>query len=189
MLNPHPLFDIHVRMSVFYMHVVWILCYLNLDLLCCRQRKDRWVRRSAHHSKGWGCYKWSGAERYEVSDRINYQYRSAWVRPSRKLQMSASFWEEFVETQRQRNIFFSGSTLSIPLIKCLIPKSQVESESMETMIDHWMAALKDLSITVATIIIQWVIGLWEYQLVDRQRINIYYDCFFYNMLKKERLAR
>lgn len=32
------------------------------------------------------------------------------------------------------------------------------------------------------------LGLWEYELVDRKIINIYYDVFFYTMLQKEKLV-
>lgn len=33
-----------------------------------------------------------------------------------------------------------------------------------------------------------ILGLWDYELVDRKVINIYYDILFYTMLKKEKLV-
>ncbi|XP_011302424.1 uncharacterized protein [Fopius arisanus] len=77
--------------------------------------------------------------------------------------------------------------LCVPLIHCLIPRNKVPEKIVEDVINFWFHKWNDLPITVASTIIQWLTGLWEYQLVDRQTINAYYDCFFHNMLKKERL--
>ena len=77
----------------------------------------------------------------------------------------------------------------VPLIKCLIPHAQIDSTEVEDMIGYLISAYKVLPITVSVTIIQWIIGLWEHQLVSRQTINAYYDCYFYMMLKKDRLVR
>jgi len=33
------------------------------------------------------------------------------------------------------------------------------------------------------------LGLWDYELIDRKVINVYYDVLFYVMLKKEKLVK
>ncbi|XP_011632036.1 uncharacterized protein LOC105423816, partial [Pogonomyrmex barbatus] len=73
------------------------------------------------------------------------------------------------------------------LIKCLIPKYKVPEKVVKSMITWCLSSLNNLPFTVSTVIIQWVIGLWNYELVDRKVINIYYDVFFYTMLKKQKL--
>ncbi|XP_063973147.1 uncharacterized protein LOC135160488 [Diachasmimorpha longicaudata] len=77
--------------------------------------------------------------------------------------------------------------LCVPLIHCLIPSKKIPDTILESVINYWFHKWNDLPVTVASSILQWLTGLWEYQLVDRQTINVYYDCFFLNMLKKERL--
>ncbi|XP_015122463.1 centromere protein I [Diachasma alloeum] len=77
--------------------------------------------------------------------------------------------------------------LCVPLIHCLIPRKKIPEKIVESVINFWLHKWNDLPITVASTVLQWLTGLWEYQLVDRQTINVYYDCFFHNMLKKERL--
>lgn len=87
-------------------------------------------------------------------------------------------------------IFFLnlGAGLCVPLVRCLIPKKEISAKLVEELVTFWLAKCNELAVTVSTIILQWLAGLWEYQLVDRQAINAYYDCFFFNMLKKERLV-
>ncbi|CAD6227645.1 GSCOCG00001325001-RA-CDS [Cotesia congregata] len=84
----------------------------------------------------------------------------------------------------RRNELRAG--LCIPLIKCLIPKQKIDNKELEAMIVYWLADHKLLPITVSVHILQWFIGLWEYQLSDREIINSYYDCFFYQLLKREK---
>jgi len=33
------------------------------------------------------------------------------------------------------------------------------------------------------------LGLWDYELIDRKVINVYYDVLFHVMLKKEKLVK
>lgn len=82
-----------------------------------------------------------------------------------------------------------GAGLCVPLVKCLIPKNKLDNNELESMILYWLADHNVLPVTVSTHILQWFIGLWEYQLSDRQLINTYYDCFFYYLLKRERTVR
>ncbi|XP_008547116.1 centromere protein I [Microplitis demolitor] len=84
----------------------------------------------------------------------------------------------------RRNELRAG--LCVPLVKCLIPKNKLDNNELESMILYWLADHNVLPVTVSTHILQWFIGLWEYQLSDRQLINTYYDCFFYYLLKRER---
>ncbi|KAG5325888.1 CENPI protein, partial [Pseudoatta argentina] len=82
-----------------------------------------------------------------------------------------------------------GAIKRASLIKCLIPKYKLSEEIVKTMITWCFSSLNDLPFTVGVIVIQWIIGVWDYELVDRKVINIYYDIFFYIMLKKQKLTR
>ncbi|KAL6449229.1 hypothetical protein ACFW04_000706 [Cataglyphis niger] len=77
----------------------------------------------------------------------------------------------------------------VSLIRCLIPRYKLPEEIAKSIITWCLSSLDKLPLTVCTIVIQWVLGLWEYELVDRKVINIYYDVFFYTMFKKEKLER
>ncbi|XP_072766560.1 centromere protein I isoform X2 [Anoplolepis gracilipes] len=77
---------------------------------------------------------------------------------------------------------------SVSLIRCLIPRHKLSDEIAKSVIT-WCVSSEQLPLTVCIIVIQWVLGLWDYELVDRKVINIYYDVFFYMMLKREKLER
>ncbi|XP_043668229.1 centromere protein I-like isoform X2 [Vespula pensylvanica] len=57
------------------------------------------------------------------------------------------------------------------------------------MITWCLSSLDDLKITVAIIIMQWIVGLWEYGLAEKKIISMYYDVFFHWMLRKEKLEK
>ncbi|XP_018316696.1 centromere protein I [Mycetomoellerius zeteki] len=82
-----------------------------------------------------------------------------------------------------------GAMKRVSLIKCLIPRYKLSEKIVKTVITWCLSSLNNLPFTVSVIIIQWIIGIWDYELVDRKVINIYYDIFFYIMLKKQKLAR
>ncbi|XP_018350049.1 PREDICTED: centromere protein I-like [Trachymyrmex septentrionalis] len=82
-----------------------------------------------------------------------------------------------------------GAIKRVSLIKCLIPRYKLSEEIVKTILTWCFSSLNDLPFTVGVIVIQWIIGVWDYELVDRKVINIYYDIFFYIMLKKQKLAR
>ncbi|KAG7209382.1 hypothetical protein KM043_015480 [Ampulex compressa] len=82
-----------------------------------------------------------------------------------------------------------GAFKKIALTQCLIPKHRISDSTVKSMLTWCLSSLNELPITVSTIVIQWIVGLWEFQLVDRKVINMYYDVLFYAMLKKERLER
>ncbi|KYN29639.1 Centromere protein I [Trachymyrmex cornetzi] len=93
-----------------------------------------------------------------------------------------------------------GAMKRTSLIKCLIPRYKLSEETVKTMITWCLSSINDLPFTVGVISIQWIIGnlilnlrsayicVWDCELVDRKVINIYYDVFFYIMLKKPKLA-
>ncbi|XP_046813147.1 centromere protein I-like isoform X3 [Vespa crabro] len=82
-----------------------------------------------------------------------------------------------------------GAVKNILLIKCLVPIYKISNEALKLMITWCLSSLDDLKITVAIIIMQWIVGLWEYGLADRKIISMYYDVFFHWMLRKERLEK
>ncbi|XP_011158233.1 centromere protein I [Solenopsis invicta] len=82
-----------------------------------------------------------------------------------------------------------GAIRQVSLIKCLIPKYKVSEKIVKSIITWYLSSLNRLPFTVCIIVIQWIIGIWNYELVDRKVINTYYDVFFYVMLKKQKLER
>ncbi|TGZ53483.1 Uncharacterized protein DBV15_09939 [Temnothorax longispinosus] len=82
-----------------------------------------------------------------------------------------------------------GAVKRVSLIKCLIPRHKLSEEIVKSVITWCLSSLNNLPFTVCVIVIQWIIGVWDYELVDRKVINIYYDVFFYTMLKKQKLER
>ena len=77
----------------------------------------------------------------------------------------------------------------VSLIKCLVPRYMVPEQSFKFITNWWLSSVYTLPITVSIIVVQWTIGLWEYQLIDEKIINIYYGVLFRVMLKKERLDK
>nr|XP_033195550.1 centromere protein I-like isoform X1 [Bombus vancouverensis nearcticus] len=82
-----------------------------------------------------------------------------------------------------------GATKLVSLAKCLVPRHEIPERTVKSLISWCLASINELPITVSTIIIQWTVGILDYQLIDKKVINIYYSVFFYMMLKKERLER
>ncbi|XP_012527301.1 centromere protein I [Monomorium pharaonis] len=82
-----------------------------------------------------------------------------------------------------------GATKRVLLIKCLIPRYKLFEEIVKRIITWCLSSLNHLPFTVCVIVIQWIIGVWDCELVDRKVINSYYDVFFYVMLKKQKLER
>ncbi|XP_076390259.1 centromere protein I isoform X2 [Megachile rotundata] len=82
-----------------------------------------------------------------------------------------------------------SATKMITLIKCLIPKYKVPENTFKMITTWHLSSVNQLPITVSVLVIQWIIGLWDYHLIDKKIINIYYNVFFYVMLKKEKLEK
>nr|XP_050867270.1 centromere protein I-like [Vespula vulgaris] len=82
-----------------------------------------------------------------------------------------------------------GAVKHILLIKCLVPIYKISDKALKLMITWCLSCLDDLKITVAIIIMQWIVGLWEYGLADKKIISMYYDVFFHWMLRKEKLEK
>lgn len=80
-----------------------------------------------------------------------------------------------------------GAVKHILLIKCLVPIYKISNKALKLMITWCLSSLDDLKITVAIIIMQWIVGLWEYGLAEKKIISMYYDVFFHWMLRKEKL--
>lgn len=75
----------------------------------------------------------------------------------------------------------------MPLIKCLIPKRKISKSILNDIIKFLIKTSNDVSVTISATVIQWLIGLWEYQLVNKHSINVFYDAFFFILLKRKRL--
>ncbi|KAL7306327.1 hypothetical protein TKK_0001754 [Trichogramma kaykai] len=74
---------------------------------------------------------------------------------------------------------------SIALIKCLIPRDKISDEEVKVLI-IWFLSIPS-SVTTLNTLVQWFIGCWEYQLINRDAMYIFYDSLFYVMLKQESL--
>ncbi|XP_076669600.1 centromere protein I [Andrena cerasifolii] len=82
-----------------------------------------------------------------------------------------------------------GAVKLVSLIKCLVPRHTVPEQSFKLITAWWLSSVYTLPITVSIIVVQWIIGLWEYQLIDKKVLNIFYGVLFHVMLKKERLDK
>ena len=82
-----------------------------------------------------------------------------------------------------------GAVKLASLIKCLVPRHTVPERSFKLITSWWLSAVYTLPITVSIVAVQWIVGLWEYQLIDKKVINIFYGVLFHVMLKKERLDK
>ncbi|XP_076624927.1 centromere protein I [Colletes latitarsis] len=82
-----------------------------------------------------------------------------------------------------------SATKEVGLIKCLVPRYKVPENTFKLITTWCLTSVNDLPISVSIAVIQWIVGLWNYQLVDQKVINMYYTVFFYVMLKKEKLDR
>lgn len=52
-----------------------------------------------------------------------------------------------------------GATKCISLIKCLVPIYKISNEALKLMITWCLSSLNGLQITIAIIIMQWIIGI------------------------------
>lgn len=82
-----------------------------------------------------------------------------------------------------------SATKQASLIRCLIPKYKVPEETFKLITTWCLSSVNKLPISVSCTIIQWIVGIWNHQLIDRKIINIYYSVFFFVMLKKEKLDK
>ena len=82
-----------------------------------------------------------------------------------------------------------GAVKLVSLIKCLVPRHMVPEQSFKLITNWWLSSVYTLPITVSIIVIQWIVGLWEFQLINKKVINIYYGVLYHVMLKKERLDK
>ncbi|XP_043800263.1 centromere protein I-like [Apis laboriosa] len=82
-----------------------------------------------------------------------------------------------------------SATKLVSLAKCLIPQYKISEHAVKSIISWCLSSINKLPLSVSIIIMQWIIGILDHQLIDKKVINIYYDVFFYIILKKEKLER
>ncbi|XP_033229073.1 uncharacterized protein LOC117180692 [Belonocnema kinseyi] len=80
-----------------------------------------------------------------------------------------------------------GATKCVSLIKCMIPKRKVSDSVVKDMITWCVTSIDNTPVTVIAITLQWIVGLWEYDLADRKIINMFYEHFFVTLLHKEKV--
>ncbi|XP_058793739.1 uncharacterized protein LOC131665699 [Phymastichus coffea] len=78
-----------------------------------------------------------------------------------------------------------SATNAVPFIKCMIPKGKVNDNEAKKLIVWFLRT--SAAVTTLTTLLQWIIGCWEYQLVNRNSIYIFYDAFFYLMVTQDKL--
>ncbi|KAF7997987.1 hypothetical protein HCN44_009385 [Aphidius gifuensis] len=77
--------------------------------------------------------------------------------------------------------------LIIPLIESLIPINKISKSTIDNVVKYLINKSDDIPVTISTLLLQWFVGLWEYQLIDKKILISYYDIFFYLLLKKKKL--
>ncbi|XP_014213463.1 centromere protein I-like [Copidosoma floridanum] len=71
------------------------------------------------------------------------------------------------------------------LIKCMIPREKL-SDILARQIITWFLTLS-VSVTALNTLLQWFIGCLEYQLINKNSLYIFYDPFFFIMIKEVKL--
>jgi hypothetical protein len=74
---------------------------------------------------------------------------------------------------------------SIALIQCMIPQNVINDDKARNLIS-WFFSMS-VPETTLSVLLEWLIGCWKYELINRNSMYIFYDVFFYVMLKQERL--
>ncbi|XP_053977047.1 centromere protein I-like isoform X2 [Hylaeus volcanicus] len=82
-----------------------------------------------------------------------------------------------------------NATKLVKLINCLIPKYKMPEKTFYLITTWYLSSVNELPITVSIAVTQWIVGLWNHQIVDRKVVNVYYSVFYYVMIKKEKLSR
>ena len=78
-----------------------------------------------------------------------------------------------------------GAASSVALIKCMIPRNKIDDDDAKKLISWFL--IIGAPVTTLSMLLQWIIACWEYQLINRNSIYIFYDSFFYTLLKQARL--
>ncbi|XP_015601880.2 uncharacterized protein LOC107270931 isoform X3 [Cephus cinctus] len=84
---------------------------------------------------------------------------------------------------------FFNSTEPLTILQEKAGNTGLDDETISLLIDiiTLLKTLNDIKLMVSTLILQWLVGLWEAQLINQKTISIFYEVFFYTMLKREKL--
>ncbi|CAK9816614.1 Centromere protein I [Anthophora quadrimaculata] len=82
-----------------------------------------------------------------------------------------------------------GATKRVLLIRCLVPRYKVPENTVKTIIIWYLSSVRELAITVAISIIQWILGILDHQLTHKKVINTFYTIFFHLLLTYKRLEK
>lgn len=96
--------------------------------------------------------------------------------------LDKSVFNLLVEVLKYSNL---GSLNSVLLIKCMIPKKEIDDEIAKKIIT-WFFTLS-IPVNPLNQLLQWFIGCWEYRLINRNLMYVFYDVFFLAMIKQENL--
>ena len=77
-----------------------------------------------------------------------------------------------------------NATDKMSLIKSMIPKGTINFENVKSLVLWFLSNLP--SAKTSQLLLQWFIGCWEYQLISKDSIYIFYDSFFYLMLRRDK---
>lgn len=78
-----------------------------------------------------------------------------------------------------------GAANAVSLIYCMIPKNKINDDEIRKIVPWFLSSNVQVSILFA--LIQWLIGCWEYQLINKNALCMFYDGFFTAMVSHERL--
>ncbi|XP_066599596.1 centromere protein I-like [Prorops nasuta] len=82
-----------------------------------------------------------------------------------------------------------GALKRSALIKNLIPEQNISQNQTKTITVWFLSKVNTLPITVSMIVMQWLICVCDFRIADVETVNIFYDVFFFTMLKRERLQK
>ncbi|XP_043463621.1 uncharacterized protein LOC122499371 [Leptopilina heterotoma] len=85
-----------------------------------------------------------------------------------------------------KNVHFSASKSST-LIKCMIPKYRISNNLLKNIVLWYINSLQNGQVSILILLLQWIIGALEYDVVDRTTVNVFYEIFFNHLLQKARL--
>lgn len=76
---------------------------------------------------------------------------------------------------------------SSSLIKCMIPKYKISNTFLKDVVLWYLKLSENGQISLSILVLQWIIGVLEYDLADRTTVNIFYELFFIHLMKKVKL--
>ncbi|KZC12731.1 Centromere protein I, partial [Dufourea novaeangliae] len=82
-----------------------------------------------------------------------------------------------------------GAQKLVTLVKCLVPRYKIPERTFKLITAWCLSSVNTIPFIVSTSILQWIVGLWDHQLLERKTLNIFYTVFFFVMLKKTSLEK